>query len=115
MDETQRINDGAGAGGSVPEPLRPEPVPPPGPETTASGTGGSTSGEPVQQAQDQMADKFQEVVDRLKPVAVAAEDAATTAVDMTAKGLSKLASYLDKRRQDRQSREHVEGPPDQQV
>lgn len=108
MDESQRFNDGAG---SVSEPeSEPIPMAPP-PQASATGGGttggtggtGETGGAPVQEAQDQMADKFQEVVEKLKPVAVAAEDAAATAVDLTAKGLGKIASYLDRRRHDRQT------------
>jgi len=109
MDETERVNGGA---------IEPTPQPPREelpPETTAEAATGSTAsagagaaGQP-QKAEDQLEEKVRELAEKLKPVALAAEDAATTAVDLSAKGLGKLAAYLDRRRQERQGRDRGDG------
>ncbi len=52
---------------------------------------------------DPIADRARELAEQLKPVAVAAEEVAVKAVDLSAKGLTRLSAYLEKRRQERQS------------
>ena len=66
----------------------------PGPGATAHPSG------------DPTADRAKEVAEKLKPVAVAAEEAAAKAVELSTKGLNKLSEMLAKRRQDRRDRTH---------
>ena len=50
---------------------------------------------------DQLAHRVTDVAQRLKPVAVVAENAAGRAVDLSARGLARLSAFLERRRQDR--------------
>lgn len=50
---------------------------------------------------DQMIHRMSDVAQRLKPVAVVAENAAGKAVDLSARGLTRLSGYLERRRLDR--------------
>lgn len=52
--------------------------------------------------QDRPDDIGRDVADRLKPVAAAAEGIAAKAVDLSTKGLGKLAAMLEERRRQRQ-------------
>ena len=53
-------------------------------------------------------ERGRDFAEQLKPVATAAEEVTAKAVDLSAKGLTKLAAFLEKRRQARQAR----GRPD---
>jgi hypothetical protein len=60
------------------------------------GATGQTTSTPV--PPDEIA---REVAERLKPVAAAAEEVAAKAIDLSAKGLTKLAGKLEERRRQR--------------
>lgn len=47
-----------------------------------------------------------ELSDKLKPVVLAAEDAAAKAVVLSTKGLNKLGAFLERRRRSRSDQEH---------
>lgn len=64
---------------------------------------GSGSGQGSGGGKDPIADRARELAEQLKPVAVAAEEVAVKAVDLSTKGLNRLSAYLEKRRQERQS------------
>jgi hypothetical protein len=51
---------------------------------------------------DQVADRLVEAAQRLKPVAIVAENTAAKAVDLSARGLARLSGYLERRRQERE-------------
>ena len=67
--------------------------------------GGSShqgTGRGTKSGQDPVADRARELAEQLKPVAMAAEEVAVKAVDLSAKGLNRLSAYLEKRRRERQ-------------
>ena len=68
-----------------------------------SGTGSSSggTGQGAAGADDPFPDRARELAERLKPMAMAAEEAAVKAVDLSTKGLNRLSAYLEKRRQER--------------
>ncbi len=70
---------------------------------SSSGSSGRGAGEGSASGKDPLADRAREVAEQLKPVALAAEEMAVKAVDLSAKGLNRLSAYLEKRRQERQS------------
>ncbi len=70
---------------------------------TAGRSAGAEAGQGSGGGKDPIADRARELAEQLKPVAVAAEEVAVKAVDLSAKGLTRLSAYLEKRRQDRQS------------
>ncbi len=66
-----------------------------------SGPATAAQVQPSAGAGDPMTDRAREVTERLKPVAVAAEEVAAKAVDLSVKGLTKLSALLERRRQER--------------
>ena len=58
---------------------------------------------------DQAAVRLSDMAQRLKPVAIVAENAAGRAVDLSARGLARLSEYLERRRQER-DRQSDEAP-----
>lgn len=58
---------------------------------------------------DELTERAHEVAEKLKPVAVAAEDITAQVVALSAKGLDKLSAYLQQRREERQQNQH--NPP----
>ncbi len=74
---------------------------------------GSGAGADASTGKDPFADRAREIAEQLKPVALAAEEAAVKAVDLSAKGLNRLSAFLEKRRQERQStRSSTQRPED---
>lgn len=91
------------AGAAAPPPHEPhlaasdldlEAAPPAASDTSAAGKATAAKDEVV-------SERVRDMADRLKPVALAAEEMTARAVNLSAKGLSKLGAYLDQRRQQR--------------
>lgn len=83
------------------------------------GSGSDASTGPEASAQtgtdDPKAERGREIADQLKPVALAAEEITAKAVDISAKGLTKVAAFLQKRRQARDAHETEGGQDAQQA
>jgi hypothetical protein len=74
------------------------------PEATVTrASAGSGPGEEQPQDERTPEEAAQELGDRLKPVLEAAEDVATKALDVTARGLGRLVDKLEERRRHRDS------------
>ena len=71
--------------------------------TQASASGGAGSGNEGATSEKKPEDAAHELGERLKPVLEAAEDVAVKALDLSAKGLSKLVDALEDRRRNRDS------------
>lgn len=56
---------------------------------------------PTGKAVEELTETVREIADKLKPVAVVAEDVASRAVDLSVKGLTKVAAVLEDRRRGR--------------
>lgn len=98
MDETRSSAPGHVEATPEAEPFDPAASPaPPVPATTSSTGPGAQSGAP----QDRVGEMGRDLGQRLKPVAVAAEGVAAKAVDLSTKGLNRLAAILRERRQRR--------------
>ncbi|MDQ3695696.1 MAG: hypothetical protein M3464_19075, partial [Chloroflexota bacterium] len=70
--------------------------------TGAAGASAAGGGPERERSADEIA---KDLGERLKPVAAAAEEVATKALDLSAKGLSRLVDKLERRRRDRDDTE----------
>jgi hypothetical protein len=69
-----------------------------GPGATSDAQGGTAA---TGQTGGEGGDFAHDLAERLKPVAAAAEEVAARAVDLSSKGLEKVASFLEERRRQR--------------
>ena len=72
----------------------------------AEATDGPLGAEPAAATPPPRPPASDDLSEKLKPVVLAAEDAAAKAVDLSKKGLNKLGDLLERRRRDRHDREH---------
>ena len=108
MDETRTSTSGHVESTPEAQPLDPTGTAEPsssrsGGGATAGPSGGASAGPSASAPEDRAEEMARDVAQRLKPVAVAAEDVAAKAVNLSAKGLSRLARILEERRRQRGS------------
>lgn len=60
---------------------------------------------------DELTERAREAADRLKPVAIAVEEIAGQAVNLSIKGLNQLSAYLQRRHEERETEHHTSEPP----